>query len=329
MTTDVLRVPGNYLVDATKGNITLDVTPSGGSTGTVTINGNLVVYGANTSVASTNTNITDNTITINSGEINTYVTAGTSGIIIDRGANAAPANSATLLYNDNSYWNVDGTSNRGVFEFRKALYGSAIMVNAIRIDTASTSTLNILGNDNPVGTINVLGTVDYETRVTHDDDIPNKKYVDQAIYSGTDVAKRLLVGNTSMRVADQSVPFGDPFYGTTDKIWAYLTTSTNVVFRLEGSEAQLQGLTINHYTIEVNTSTSDLILQPQTGNSVKISSSLKLQKITSTPTAESNHDTLYYTGTAGGGGTGLYYVNTSQQDELVSRRRAIVYGIIF
>ena len=39
------------------------------------------------------------------------------------------------------------------------------------------------------GVINVSGTADYETNVTEDDDIPNKKYVDDAITTGINNSK--------------------------------------------------------------------------------------------------------------------------------------------
>jgi hypothetical protein len=38
---------------------------------------------------------------------------------------------------------------------------------------------------------------------------------------------------------------------------------------------------------------------------------------------------LYSTATISGGGTGVYFINGNTQDELVSRRRSIIYGIIF
>jgi hypothetical protein len=38
------------------------------------------------------------------------------------------------------------------------------------------------------GVISVLGTTDYETNITHDDDIPNKKYVDDAIAAAVGAA---------------------------------------------------------------------------------------------------------------------------------------------
>lgn len=333
MTTNVLKVTGDYLLDARNGDVTINLSNNDPvHTGTVTIVGNLNVVGQTTQIETIDSRIKDNIIVLNSGETNAYVTLGTSGILIARGNSDQIDNAATLLYNDEATWTPDDLPeipNRGIFEFKSELKGSAILTNAIRIDNGTTSTLNILGAENPNSVISVVGTVDYETRVVHDDHIPNKKYVDNAIYSGTDAAKRLQVADTFLRIADDSVDPLDPFYGPSSKIWAAINTSSNVVFRLEGTEAQIQGLTINGSILQVNTSTDDLILQPQSGRTVKISSAIKLQKINSTPTPEANHDTIYYNGTPGGGGTGLYYVNNSSSDELVSRRRAIIYGIIF
>jgi hypothetical protein len=336
MSTDVLKVSGNYILDARNGDVTINVTNQTTEyTGTVTIIGNLDVIGQTTQIESIDSRIKDNILVLNSGETNEYVTLGTSGILIARGHSDTIPTAATLFYNDNNAWTVDPSqpSTQGIFEFSSALAGSAIQVNAIRIDTASTSTLNILGADNPAGMINVIGTTNYENRVIHDDDIPNKKYVDLAVYSGSDVAKRLLVGQTTMRIIDSSLPFSDPYYSPSSKIYASIDTSTNIVFRLEGTEAQIQGITINDNTIQVNNLSSDLILQPPANQSVKIESSLKLQKLTTgaidSIVAEDDQDTLYYSGQPGGGGTGIYFVNTSQRDELVSRRRAIIFGIIF
>ena len=334
MPTDVLKVSGDYLIDASNGNITLDVT-NDTSTGTVTIIGNLNVVGTSTNVATINSVLQDNIIILNSGETaNTGITLGTAGILISRGNNNSPSAAATILYdettNSGKWIGDDGSTHKGIFTFNSANAGSAIQANAIRIDTNTTSTLNILGADNGDAMINVKGQVDYWTRVVHDDDIPNKKYVDQALYLGTDFAKRVQVGGTFLRVSDSSVQFTDPPYYGPNRIFAALGTSTNEVFSLEGTSAIIQGITINNSEITVNTST-DLVLQPTVGYGVVIKESLKLGEISTstTVTAEANIDTLYYTGVAGGGGTGLYYVNTQQSDELVSRRKAIIYGIIF
>lgn len=53
---------------------------------TITIDGNLTVLGNVTSVSSTDTNVNDNIITLNSGEMGAGVTRGTAGIEVDRGS---------------------------------------------------------------------------------------------------------------------------------------------------------------------------------------------------------------------------------------------------
>ena len=342
MPTDVLKVSGDYLLDASNGNITLDVT-NDTTTGTVTILGNLNVVGISANISTIDSIIKDNILILNSEENyqDTHggaagITLGTSGLLISRGYYDSPAFAATMLYRETDvgdWTSENNTIHNGIFEFTSGSMGSAIKTSGIRVDNASTATLNIFGVDNPLAVISVSGTSNYEEQVRAfgDDAIPNKKYVDDALYLGTNFAKELLVGGTFLKLEDQSIrPTSDPFYGPVDRIFAGLGTSTNVVFDLYGTSALIQGITIDSTTINANTST-DLVLQPMVGNAVKVKEALKITQI-STGTAltpESNTDTLYYTGNPGGGGTGLYYVNTDQSDELVSRRKAIIYGIIF
>jgi hypothetical protein len=71
MTTNVTRVPGDYKIQtASNGQIRLD---TGVNTGTVVITGSLNVLGKTTTVQAENASIKDNTLTINSGETNSYV----------------------------------------------------------------------------------------------------------------------------------------------------------------------------------------------------------------------------------------------------------------
>ena len=55
--------------------------------------------------------------------------------------------------------------------------------------------------------INVSGTNNYETQVTADDDIPNKKYVDDAITTGIQTIQITSVarGNTAVNLFDDSL----------------------------------------------------------------------------------------------------------------------------
>ena len=345
MSTDVLRVSGDYFVDAGNGNITLNVTNST-STGTVFINGNLTVLGTQTNIESVNSEISDNIIMLNSGEPNNYVTRQTSGIMISRGNSDSPVNAAAILYNDTENWtsvytigtatNLLSSSNQGVFDFTSAQVGSAIRINAIRIyDSTATSIvgksrLNIFGSENPLSVLSVSGTSNYENNIYDDDDIPNKKYVDNRYSSGTNVAKSMVVGTSAIRLLDPNdVTDSGLFYSGTPQVVVTLGTTTNVALTLIGNSAAFSGLTLSSSTISVNNPNYDLVLRPTTGQAVVVESPLRLQDMsTSTFTATTNQSTIYYA-TPGGGGSGIYYVNTTAHDELVSRRKAIIYSIIF
>ena len=327
MTTDVLRLPGDYRIEAnstSSASVTID------SPLTI-ITGQLNILGDSTTITSTNTNIVDNILVINSGETNNYVTLGTSGILIARGNNDDPANAATVLYNDDlmadGLWTVNTVTTRGIFEFSVASQSSAIRVNAIRVGSG-VDKLNMLGTDNQLSVISVAGTHNYEDQILDDDDIPNKKYVDSALYSGTETARKLKVGNSFVEINDSAVDIGDPYFSTSDRLFVSLSTDTNVVFKLEGSEARIQGLTINNNTIQVNSTDIDLALDPSGTGAILIKSAMKLLN-SPAPDATAFQTGVYSTSTVGGGGTGVYYVNSVDTDEFVSRRRSIIYGIIF
>ena len=338
-TNSIVRVPGDYILTAKSGGIVLDVSSTStiyaANPGTVTIYGNLDVIGSSTTVESTNTNITDNIIFLNGGETNNYVTKGYSGIAISRGSVSTLTNAAYLLFNDTRYWAYDNVlSFRGVWELATAagaqnFYGTALQVSAIRID-AGTNFLNFLGKENPLAMLNVRGTTNYEQQVLDDDDIPNKKYVDDRFFVGNELARKLKVGNTFVEINDNSVVPSDPYYSATNRIKAVLGTSTNVVFQLEGTSALVQGLTISDTNISVNAGrfTENMTISAVGTGTVRVNGPIGL-RYSGGQEAILNHTHVYSTSTVGGGGTGLFFVNTARQDELVSRKRAIIYGIIF
>src|SRR6056300_1760337 len=92
------RINGDYDLitnDGTTGNVLVD-------TGTMTINGNLNVTGTQTTVSTTDTSVSDNTIILNDGETGNGVTSTTSGIQVDRGISA---DGSTL--NADATWQFD------------------------------------------------------------------------------------------------------------------------------------------------------------------------------------------------------------------------------
>jgi len=336
-TVSVVRVPGDYVVFANHGGVVIDVNNTTSNvrpamTGTVSIYGNLDVIGSTTYIESTNTNILDNMIYLNANETNNYVSQGTSGIAISRGE-LSTATAATMLYNDTLYWSESNVqNNRGVWEFKVSNILGAIQVAAVRSGGLGNN-LNFLGQENALGVLNVTGTTNYEDQVVAygDDAIPNKKYVDSRNPYGLEETRKLRVGFSTVEIRDPSVVNTDPYWQLSPKIFATLGTSTNVVFKLENREALIQGLTINDTEIRVedNRNSVHLYLTPFSNTGTIVANAPLSLKFVNKPSAEARTTKVYSTSTIGGGGTGLYFVNTQNTDELVSRKRAIIYGIIF
>jgi len=367
MTTDVLRLQGDYLIQtrvnsagvSTGGTLTFDLgSQTGNSTGTVIVNGNLIVRGIQTTVNSTDSAITDNTITLNAGEPSAVpggsVSKGTAGIKISRGRAGRDEDrfAAFFEYNDEDSWQGTGVKSQvqGVWELRTGKVGrpqySAIKLNAIRIDEYSASTisggssqstrLNIFGSDNPTSVMSVSGTNNYELRVTDDDDIPNKKYVDDRYLTYEFAAQRLVVGNSYVTTTDLShdtsvesqiiaVLDGDP----TERL--DITTGT-VVMRLTPTVSQFSKIQfINNQILPVGTNTN-LVLSTDGIGQVVIAAPFLLQE-SNTPVPALSQVGLY-TDKIAGGGTGIFFkkkdsLGNVTQDEFVSRKKSMILSIIF
>ena len=331
MTTDVLRVPGDYIVIAKDGDVTVDL--QGTTTGTFRILGNFEIVGTSTQIITTNTWITDRILTLNYDGTPPVEPAGNvSGILID--SFSGSTSTARMLWNDGATWNDGYAAYDGLWEFKATdTLFTAIRAAAIRGDTSKDGSINLIGTAG-TGTVNVKGTTDYENYVLHDDDIPNKAYVDNRPTSTSTDARRLLVGNSRAELFDPASPV--PQFLSVEPRFE-ITLNSQTVFRIFNTTTYIQNLVFTDNKIISSTSTNvDLILEPSTGSSVVISngSSLKLSEFSGVTSATQYYTALYYNEPAGGGGTGIYFVNTpdgitERRDELVSRRRAIVYGIIF
>jgi len=333
MTTNVVRTAGNYQIQTPdNGQIILD---TGVNTGTVTITGSLNVKGTTTVIQATNATIKDNLLTLNSGETNSYVTLGTSGIVVDRGNGANPANAASILYNDaigadGFTWHTTDISERGIFEFKVAGNVSAIKINAIRIDENTAPRvggyprLNLFGSDNPGTVLSVAGTNSYESRIIDKDDIPNKAYVDAKVENAASSANisRVFQGNTSLNINDISVT------GLPSNMTLQFTPGLNSVVFTDAN-ISFPGLIFTQNAISARGTNSDIYLQPAGNGGIYVSQNLRLVNQATAPVATTNTTALYATGHVGAGGTGIYYVNSATSGEFISRKKAIIYGLIF
>jgi len=176
-----IKVSGDYNIVTGEGStILLDTGPN---VGTVRVTGNLVVEGDTLTVEAQNLNVEDNIITLNYGEPGPGVTVGDgySGILIDRGVDGGSSQlpQPSFLWDESTEgWQLAlGTSETGFNWSSSKLRLKEILTDSDTDD----GDLTIIGAG--TGVMKVIGTINYELQVTHDDDIPNKRYVDDAIQS--------------------------------------------------------------------------------------------------------------------------------------------------
>jgi hypothetical protein len=181
MSTNVIKVNGDYKVKAVQGGtITLDT----GLTGNVNINGHLTVTGTRTSISTTDIDILDRVLILNKGQTGSAILdiAGnrTAGIEIDRGPENIYGN-AQLLFDESIEWSSPLAPNRrtGIFVFQTPKTLNSI--SGIRTNSIDTNGGKLYLINAGSGVISVTGTSNYETNVIDDDDIPNKKYVDDRV----------------------------------------------------------------------------------------------------------------------------------------------------
>jgi hypothetical protein len=362
-----LRVNGDYNIRAGDGaKITLDTGPvaSGGS---VRVTGNLVVEGDTFNISTTNLTIEDNIISLNTGEIGPGVSLVYSGIEIERGntSSITPQNNASFLYDESTdSWILAHGSAPGPFNFdSSSLRLKQILTNS----TTDSGDLTLIGTG--TGVIKVIGTDNYEDQVTHDDDIPNRKYVNDAIQNNPTfqiVAPQSQ--DTKVVIADKEIT---PNNSSTAGSLAYFTaTTTHSTYgesavsiivdnalvgqfytnRFEIGDLEIGGgLDRNEITSRAGITSENIVIRTQGTGKVVLNYALQLERIgtsgetpptafpytPSTP-AYVNGSTLIYSSSAGVGSTGLWFVNDTLDaasnpgtGELISKNKALVFSMLF
>ena len=323
--TSVVQVPNNnYLIKVQEGGtITLDTGPVQGE---VVVTGNITINGTQTVVNSNELNVEDNIITVNHGESGVGVTLGTAGIQVDRGAAA----DARWVYDESITWTdpITETGLMGGWSAR-SLSGALIAIQTVAIDTVGGDLYLI---NEGTGVISVTGTNDYENQVTDDDDIPNKKYVDDEIVGAltSTFQRRIEEGSTSKS-----------FVEVRDKEISGLQSVVN--FDLDGVNSgkifadrfEIQDLRIQDGMIETLNSDSDLKLSaPGTGgiqimDNMTITSTPAIDDVLTDPASPADGLKLYVK-TPETGGTGLFFKHAdSTNGEIISRKNALLLSMLF
>lgn len=311
---------------------------TGDQQGTVIVSGDLLVQGNTTTVQSENMTVKDNVIVLNSGQTGTHITLGYSGIQIDRGSSRGSDRYAEIFYDESLAWfdTQLGTTNTGAFIFKTSAPGLV----GIRTNSISTGgyNLNLLGAGSAV--VNVSGTVDYEDNVSDPDDIPNVAWVQNFAtdYFNSTPPQFIQRSDSILRIYDQ---FNDPTVGTLLQL--KLDNVVNAEFR--PTRFDVQSIRLSDGTIEttVGSGSKDLTLRAAGSGSITLDDNLKINVIPegeNTPEYEAGGTKIYTqsetydaptnAGLKHYGGTGIYFVNNETvRDELISRRKSIVYSMIF
>ena len=321
-----LHVPnGNYKVSVqTGGTIFLD---TGFETGTVEISGNLLVRGDQTTVNTAQLDIEDNIITLNSGETGAGITLNSAGIRINRG---------TL---PDTFFKYDEDVN-GFIAIDSA---SALMPLATgKIDSRSQNLLLDAGTS----TVNVSPTVDYEQKVF--------TYAAGEL-TGYDAAKADVIPNTQAVVDYVAYNFANVFLsqigdGDVTKSSIVIADFENsgvdsvITFAIDGNtiatatddEWAFDKVRITGTVIETTeTGSDDLILRANGTGAVRIDDMLH---INSTPSDDDatmvplfpDEGIKLYVSNQSHGNTGIFFANAeNNRNELVSKNRALLFGMLF
>ena len=346
-----LRVNGDYNIRAGDGaKITLDTGPvaSGGS---VRVTGNLVVEGDTFNISTTNLSIEDNIISLNNGEVGPGVSLGYSGIEIDRGntSSVTPQNNASFLYDESTdSWILAHGSAPGPFNFdASSLRLKQILTNS----TTDSGDLTLIGTG--TGVVKVLGTINYEDQVTEDDDIPNKKFVDDAIQNNPTfqiVAPQ--AQDTRVVIADKDI---SPNLAGTAGSLAYFTATTSYntfgesavsvivdnalvgqfyANRFEVGDLEIGGgLDRNEISSRAGITNENIFVRTQGTGKLHTNYAMQFEKIGTVPSYVSNN-VLVYAADPGTGTSGIYFVNDGaeaarQNGELISKNKALVFSMLF
>lgn len=371
-----LRVNGDYNIRAGDGaKITLDTGPAA-SGGSVRVTGNLVVEGDTFNISTTNLTIEDNIISLNTGEVGPGVSLVYSGIEIERGNTSAvtPQNNASFLYDESTdAWILAHGSAPGPFNFdASSLRLKQILTNS----TTDNGDLTLIGTGTGLVKVFGTTTYELEILAREaavpgsvDDVLPNKKYVDDAIQNNPTfqiVAPQSQ--DTRVVIADKEIT---PNLAATPGSLAYFTATTthstygesavSVIVdnalvgqfysnRFETGDLELGGgIDRNEITSRAGITNENIVIRTQGTGKVVLNYALQLDRIgtsgetppaafpytPSTP-AYVNGSTLIYSGSAGVGSTGLYFVNDTLDaasnpgtGELISKNKALVFSMLF
>jgi hypothetical protein len=355
-----LNIDGDYKLSVTSsGTITLN---TGVSVGKVVITGDLEVQGTTTTIDTATLVIEDRIITINRngfdvlGKVSDVGGQRVAGIEVDRGTS-----DAYWVFDDNITTQAVGA---GAWVGRIGNAGASGQTVGIRTTSINTAGADLFLINQGTGIVTVQGTSAYQeqlfeytgasgsrvvnfnapTIVKKPDGLVNAKglqdYIN-AFFTGQfqDTIESGTISPTAVEARDTEV------YGGESQI--RLTVDAVEVGAFYNNRIELQHLKITDTTIEVTSDNADLILAAPGAGSVKIDDTLILTPIPHTgdagpgfPFNGFDPDTTnpdkpttgikLYAKSEGPAGTSLFFVNSDDtKDEFVSKKKSILFSMIF
>jgi hypothetical protein len=338
----VVQVNGDYTIKTNEGGTILLNT--GNNIGFVRVTGSLLVDGDTLTVSAENLNVKDNIITLNFGETGAGVSLDYSGIQIDRGT----LSKASLLYDEaGDTWLLAEGGPAPLVPFNYT--NSNLRLRKILTDSGTdTGDLTLIGFG--VGVVKVSGTTNYEQQVTDDDDIPNKRYVDDAIIANPSF--QIVRSDTRVIAFD---PAGDeldfsvtgeigPYVGNPSQSEIAVIVNDRLVALFTENQVEVRGLSIiwednkgtniggfpasDAITLQATNTNTNIKLETNGTGKVQITYAMQFDNAGIAPAAVTD-TTVIYAGPVAAGTSGLYTVNDNYRDELVTKGRALLFSMIF
>ena len=319
-----LQTNGDYTIKTYEGgNITLDTGPR---IGQIKVTGNLVVEGDTLTVSAENLDVQDNIIRLNVGETGPGVSLRYSGIEIDRGTQ----DPVSFYYdeNDDSFNIAVGSTEGGVVNYATS---TLRLRNIFTNSDTDGGDLTLIGTGS--GVVKVAGTINYEQQITDDDDIPNKKYVDDSIRDNPTF--QIIDDNTRVIISEKDI--ADSLQYLEDETGYSTFGESGVSVIVDGllntqfypNRTVIQDIEISGNEITNNDTNANVFVRTQGTGKLQTNYAIELEEIAVTP-AFVNGSTIIHASTPGIGGSGVVFVGSDGvSDELISKNKALLLSMLF
>jgi hypothetical protein len=319
-----LQTNGDYTIKTYEGGIiTLDTGPR---IGQIKVTGNLVVEGDTLTVSAENLDVQDNIIRLNVGETGAGVSLRYSGLEIDRGT----SNPVSFFYdeNDDSFNIAVGTVEGGSVNYSTA----ALRLRKILTESdTDAGDLTLIGTGS--GVVKVEGTINYEQQITDDDDIPNKKYVDDSIRDNPTF--QIIDDNSRVIISEKNVVGSLQYledetgYSTFGESGVSVLVDGILNTQFFTNRTVIQDIEILGNEITNNDTNANVYIKTQGTGKLQTNYAVELEEIAVTPAFVSG-STILHACTPGIGGSGVVFVGSNGvSDELISKNKALLLSMLF